>query len=104
MRIIDWSSDVCSSDLSYRRVPDVGAGLDAGHPLQGRIDVVLDGAVAADAEIGAERLGDGIRRAPVVQEVHAPAVALVVEGYARRRRPVEQLGRASCRERVCQYV
>src|SRR3546814_16962225 len=54
---------------SYRRVPDVGAGLDAGHPLQGRIDVVLDGAVAADAEIGDERLGDGIRRAPVVQEV-----------------------------------
>src|SRR3546814_12503115 len=91
MRIIDWSSDVCSSDLSYRRVPDVGAGLDAGHPLQGRIDVVLDGVVAADAEIGDERLGDGIRRALVVLEVHAPAVAPVVEVDASRWRPVERV-------------
>src|SRR3546814_20870425 len=74
---------------SYRRVPDVGAGLDARHPLQGRIDVVLDGAVAADAEIGAERLGDGIRPEPVVQEVPAPAGAPVVGGDARPPRPAD---------------
>src|SRR3546814_10112217 len=65
MRISDWSSDVCSSDLPRRDDDAEVLGV-----------VAEDPAVAA---VAVRRL-DGAR-------VH-----------------VEEIGRASCRERVCQYV
>src|SRR3546814_3769470 len=68
LRISDWSSDVCSSDLSQRR----GVG---GHIGPALID---------DAD-------HAQRHAHAAQ--HQPVGAL---------RP--EIGRASCRERVCQYV
>src|SRR3546814_19562537 len=99
MRISDWSSDVCSSDLSRassgggpgclkispvpllvrlgRRPLDVvpPAALDA---LEGSpVDEWLD-ALEGDAEVGGGLLAG---------HVLAP-----------------EIGRASCRERVCQYV
>src|SRR3546814_2040374 len=64
VRISDWSSDVCSSDLAVDEIVDVAerAGL---------------GAVAVDRDrLAAQRLHDEVR----------------------------EIGRASCRERVCQYV
>src|SRR3546814_1415412 len=77
MRISDWSSDVCSSDLSTRP--------EAGRRSRRR----------------AWRWG---RWAETLCVLH-----LSLRGYrilARRLRcPVgEKIGRASCRERVCQYV
>src|SRR3546814_5394761 len=64
MRISDWSSDVCSSDLH-------------GEPaLQGAAVVIVAARIAARQE-GRQRIG--MRR-------------------------MQQIGRASCRERVCQYV
>src|SRR3546814_19813062 len=82
MRISDWSSDVCSSDLH-----------DTAHCRNGRI--LLD-----DTDMAAKRStapffmtvyrqeGDGINYV-TVRNVYMPAV---------------KIGRASCRERVCQYV
>src|SRR3546814_3123084 len=70
MRISDWSSDVCSSDLHAQRRRD-GKGLSAFAALRGG----TDGAAA-----GGDR-----------------------DGRARRGADA-QIGRASCRERVCQYV
>src|SRR3546814_20074875 len=67
MRISDWSSDVCSSDLPYR------AG--AAAPLAGGI-VFVD---------------------PRHEAAGARAILPREDGRA-------ELGRASCRARVCQYV
>src|SRR3546814_10820103 len=74
MRISDWSSDVCSSDLNIWRAQDVFHG-----------DV--------DGGAGCAR-PDRRGRSPRPQ--HAGASARKDHG--------DEIGRASCRERVCQYV
>src|SRR3546814_5779230 len=71
LRISDWSSDVCSSDLKYR------LGL-----LDGRLFARL------------VRIAIGI-----VEQAEA-----VFHLEDRLHRGVDEIGRASCRERVCQYV
>src|SRR3546814_3047531 len=68
MRISDWSSDVCSSDLQHRR-PDLAR------------------AQAAGDAFAALRLD------------HA-----IFQRIVGVNRPAEEIGRASCRDRVCQYV
>src|SRR3546814_2022347 len=82
MRISDWSSDVCSSDLPRHE--------GAEH-------------VAAQrqlAELGRRTVGDDVAGLHHVTDLHqrplGDAGVLV--------RALEQIGRASCRERVCQYV
>src|SRR3546814_13512115 len=42
MRISDWSSDVCSSDLEVGAGPGHHLGLEAGHQLAGEILVAPD--------------------------------------------------------------
>src|SRR3546814_2454400 len=83
MRISGWSSDVCSSDLS--------------HPLRLRLDdrfryarQRLEHLVDASGN-PVERLMFRAGEAGVDHMVHKI-----------QKRP--QIGRASCRERVCQYV
>src|SRR3546814_6314243 len=76
MRISDWSSDVCSSDLVDK----------VGEPMS--LSVLPDGRVLHNARDGRVFLTD--------LEGNTTLVATV---------PVyQQIGRASCRERVCQYV
>src|SRR3546814_10308029 len=97
MRISDWSSDVCSSDLrglsacgiepgtmdSGNRAGVIGDGCDNRRPGRPAIrDIVLGGAVIA-VRVKPKRVGAGS-----VQDASAK----------------EEIGRASCRERVCQYV
>src|SRR3546814_8176941 len=86
MRISDWSSDVCSSDLTIlRRL--VG---------KARADLVAGGEDDF-AGLGVDDVERGLRTAPVFDhERHAPAVFGALED--------EEIGRASCRARVCQYV
>src|SRR3546814_5839709 len=79
MRISDWSSDVCSSDLFRQRLIRAGA-----HDFQNDVLVhhqafARRGFVSHHAQIGA-------------------TVCLVTINTAF----AEQIGRASCRERVCQ--
>src|SRR3546814_10552738 len=62
MRISDWSSDECSSDLDRK----------LGHPIS-------------------PSAGCGEGKKPVGREISPGS-------------PREEIGRASCRERVCQYV
>src|SRR3546814_16175013 len=98
MRISDWSSDVCSSDLRGLTVREVVEGAEViatlGERILGRsasIDIKhpLSGEVLMKAgELIEERDVDRIETAGVES-------ALI--------RSV-QIGRASCRERVCQYV
>src|SRR3546814_18126760 len=99
MRMSDWSSDVCSSDLELRGVgegcgPLVLVGLDVSRHR--RIQV------GADAEA-------------VVEDDLAQAVEAALQLLQPRGRPLQpvvgadvvhevELGRATCRERVCQSV
>src|SRR3546814_10230525 len=85
MRISDWSSDVCSSDLREQGQP-------AGHAEFLRQH--------GEDEIGL-LLGQEVQMAlRAVQEPLAEHAA----GAQRDLRLEDEIGRASCRERVCQYV
>src|SRR3546814_17448618 len=105
MRISDWSSDVCSSDLLVIEDHGDAAGRQrchhppAGRRLRGTRKLLHDIVGEDEVEATAEAF---------------EAVALALEQIARpevRRCSAvtqflscHQLGRASCRERVCQYV
>src|SRR3546814_4217525 len=80
MRISDWSSDVCSSDLP---VDCVAFDLEDAVPPQQK-------AAARRAVSEALTRLDFDRRERIVR-INAVGT-------------VHQIGRASCRERVCQYV
>src|SRR3546814_15952029 len=107
MRISDWSSDVCSSDLPapprqpVRPREDcvvlLSGGLDS---LIGAIDLTAMGrkplAVSnvvrgdGDNQVGfAAAIGGGLRHLPLNHNATPPW---------------RKIGRASCRERVCPYV
>src|SRR3546814_13334959 len=86
MRISDWSSDVCSSDLGPR---------DRGLPQVIHLHVTLYELRQADGTL--------IYMAPVPPCFHPNTgihEALAAELVA----DLPQIGGASCRERVCQYV
>src|SRR3546814_10321605 len=86
MRISDWSSDVCSSDL---RVGDAGTdqGIQAvGH---GGEDVSSGGFLGRFCRLLIAGLAPGARP---------------LAGSAGEAGGLREIGRASCRERVCQYV
>src|SRR3546814_9837886 len=98
MRISDWSSDVCSSDLRERERP--GERLGRARKL----------AVAAEHAVAGEQgHGGGAGREAALHRQRFPHwIAFVLgeaEGVlARRAEGGAEIGRASCRERVCQYV
>src|SRR3546814_1835775 len=77
LRISDWSSDVCSSDLLLDDAERLQFGLVADQP-----------AVEGDARVQFRAVGG-------VEPHHSPAPAKAGD---------TEIGRASCRERVCQYV
>src|SRR3546814_10839800 len=89
MRISDWSSDVCSSDL------------DVGVVVQGRLDLAeLDAEAAAlDHAIPSTEINEKARLLfahDVARAVPPPPRGVDVEGL--------QIGSASCRDSVCKYV
>src|SRR3546814_17410619 len=89
MRISDWSSDVCSSDL--------GSGeLSVGAVTADLLDARIVGT-------GQMTLAGTAQRALVTVSGAGSVAAsdLVVNDLTARS---DEIGRASCRERVCQYV
>src|SRR3546814_14659181 len=126
MRISDWSSDVCSSDLRAtlsalgndlegRRVADQRDRLVAvQEALQqalrmGILRQLLDAALAARhqqrVEVGRERFGDlGVDRKVVTPGLAVPAVHQALLRRPQLQRGTgTQTGRASSMERGCQY-
>src|SRR3546814_14612713 len=112
MRISDWSSDVCSSDLigvgaerlrrrfdrrliarreRAQRMLDAVAKLP--RHLVGNVDRVLGDEIDADA-LRSDQPHD-------LLDLVEQRAGRIVEQQVRL---VEEIGRASCRERVCQYV
>src|SRR3546814_20014359 len=103
MRISDWSSDVCSSDLPViqglleRDVPIFGICL--GHQMLG----LAAGAKTVKMHQGhrganhpVQRAEDGVVEITSMNHGFAVDAATLPDGV--------EIGRASCRERVCQYV
>src|SRR3546814_6759481 len=79
MRISDWSSDVCSSDLDALAAAQLRAPLYEDKV----VDFLFDKAEISEREVTRE-------------EIEA-AIEADDDGHV-------QIGRAACRERVCQYV
>src|SRR3546814_5103341 len=77
-RISDWSSDVCSSDLARK---------------------IMICCHAARAQCDRRATGRGVSH--MQQSLDMPTADLRDQRRAQRE---HQIGRASCRERVCQYV
>src|SRR3546814_4465810 len=85
MRISDWSSDVCSSDLVEKQ----DLGIDTGNDAHGNANAHTGG-------VGAQRHGEVFTEFGEFGDlVHLREHLLA---------GLTKIGRASCRERVCQYV
>src|SRR3546814_11405221 len=111
MRISDWSSDVCSSDLILKALVDAGIptashigltphtiAMFGGFKIQGRTAAaamqILEDALAIQ-DAGCFMLE--------FEAVPAPIARLISEQLEIPTNGIE-IGRAACRERVCQYV
>src|SRR3546814_14824050 len=97
MRISDWSSDVCSSDLAN----------DLSHIRGDRRPVGEDVVPYPEAEEGAEHAVQEHGDQQGDHEVTSATTTSQREVMATRQASCGscvQIGRASCRERVCQYV
>src|SRR3546814_17846093 len=104
MRISDWSSDVCSSDLLFGeldRLDEIMRRIEMEQRHEPAIDAHRGHLIAAldraDQFDRFAREGVGQPRDPALRAEHQPFERNIVE-------PREQNGRASCRARVCQYV
>src|SRR3546814_1038763 len=81
MRISDWSSDVCSSDLSLAEAVNGSSGKTVLYTPVFEFGNVVEAAKSKD----------------LVQQVDS-----IVIHWTKQLK--NEIGRASCRERVCQYV
>src|SRR3546814_17775997 len=113
MRISDWSSDVCSSDLAPIATSSAPRG--KAHPCvyrgfcvagcstnakQSVLVTWLPRALGAGAEIRDLAMVGRVE----VKDGRATGVHYHREGNWRFQREKNEIGKASCRERVCQYV
>src|SRR3546814_11539412 len=98
MRISDWSSDVCSSDLQQ------GKAIVVDHQQQ---TIALYGRARRgeverhDRNIFARAILPDFELGPVRDREYADALALRLAGVVE---VPDQIGRAPCRERGCLYV
>src|SRR3546814_11863767 len=104
MRISDWSSDVCSSDLQNVLVPFTARYVAVVTSTQSRLGLsakktlIMPGTVRYELDLGKLKQSD--------LEWDAATSALTVTLPPLRLEGPEielEIGRASCRERVCQY-
>src|SRR3546814_13139984 len=106
MRISDWSSDVCSSDLKWHDETPAGFvfSVKASRYCTNRRELAAAGesierfAGQGLAELG-ERLGPVNWQFMETKKFDAEAMDAFLTLL-----PREEIGRASCRERVCTYV
>src|SRR3546814_18625997 len=123
MRISDWSSDVCSSDLA-----DAGSDVDLRQVKAAGLTQLLVNSLTvaghdADVRVSGDRLLDrllqrhsmsrhrqwkcqGRSQKDRLEMSHTRAAIPAHASFPRHKtlHPIPKIGRASCRERVCQSV
>src|SRR3546814_14820081 len=100
MRISDWSSDVCSSDLKdVESVQAFGTELDPYAPRYEWINHSIHG-----RHQHLERYRLRIGGEDCAQPYSASVFNISAMSFGSLSGNAIQIGRASCRERVCQYV
>src|SRR3546814_12668847 len=114
MRISDWSSDVCSSDLEDHRADLDGAGAE-GRPQGRRMNPLVEALQAQEAQAADQRkrgAGNheerGQNRDPdgnVVAFHHSltsPRIRNLASAPVATKPSTAKIGGAACRDRVCQ--
>src|SRR3546814_10966575 len=101
MRISDWSSDVCSSDLYLH--DGVDQARMPAEPPEGLVEGVGREGGSDDARLFAEILL-ALLREDARHLDHQDSRLLAREDFRQNEVTFLEIGRASCRERVCQYV
>src|SRR3546814_15661364 len=101
MRISDWSSDVCSSDLA-RITSNKPEGIEIDgiiipRKCVGEVMKIVD---EVEGNVGIELSAAKIR----FTLGNVIITSKVIDGTFPDYKRIIQIGRASCRERVCQYV
>src|SRR3546814_17818675 len=109
MRISDWSSDVCSSDLTalglFNLGPPIGQALGVafGAMIAAAYDWRLAFLLLGGAGLVAAAAVWGLVREPKRGATDAPVRPAVTAHPAGEVVSFGKIGTASCRERVCQY-
>src|SRR3546814_16376561 len=110
MRISDWSSDVCSSDLLARTFYLAGPQVMTAMVAEQLANAAASGEVDL-GEIGRETaaslFNNLVRGEPQLQCLTHPDAApssAQIDQWANAAVVTFKIGRASCRARVCQYV
>src|SRR3546814_20041873 len=99
MRISDWSSDVCSSDLlAWPHLKRDWPVLRANWPIVGLLGALAIGSFNILLYTGLQ--STTALNSMLIQSAQ-PALVLIAGALVMGDR---KIGRASCRERVCQYV
>src|SRR3546814_15872898 len=95
MRISDWSSDVCSSDLAG--IADIVVTANKRSESMQKVPIAIT-AVTSDrlAQVGITCTKD------LAQVVPGLVILTSLSGTQAHLRGVGKIGRSSCRERVCQ--
>src|SRR3546814_4465754 len=102
MRISDWSSDVCSSDLTAGSIMRP-AGLCDPH-VETKAGEIRRPRIQFDISESLDDITDGnVRSGHDVLQIDVRAGGSGCAGDGNLLHP-DEIGRASCRERVCQYV
>src|SRR3546814_5938419 len=107
MRISDWSSDVCSSELlELGRMLERSPVVDHDHPrpcTAKRRAQLLERDRLARPRLADDR--DIVIAGGVFERAPEEGLAAATDQHQMRHLSAQiQIGRASCRERVCQYV
>src|SRR3546814_16345881 len=100
MRISDWSSDVCSSDLAAQGRRVMGADAGEGRRAVGRRRPEAAMVLLELEHRAAEQAGIG----EAVAQARRHRAEILSDRYAAGPQGPAELGRASCRERGGQYV
>src|SRR3546814_16112095 len=118
MRISDWSSDVCSSDLHHADVRDLIVASRTADETASKPDPLMLRELLALEGLRAEQalmIGDTEYDVAMAAAIDMPAIGVICGVHAPQRlkqagacslleRVADQIGRAAGRERVCQYV
>src|SRR3546814_14580021 len=106
MRISDWSSDVCSSDLPPRTYWQKIQAVCRKHDVLVIADEVITGFGRLGQRFGSDVLGiepDIMVLSKQITSSYQPLGAVLLNAKVADA-VAAQIGRASCRERGCQYV